>query len=524
MVLIQLPNGLPFATAVLGTWASGLTATLVPPALASNEIAWILQNVRPRAIITATTCVAAMEEALLAQEDRTYFDNVPLYTVGAANEPYPHPQADPSESDWKRLLASASHPRPRPATFAPESRTAVILWSSGTSGRSKGVLLSHRAVMFGATSLWHDCDFYLGKRQRWLGFTPFYHVMGLLNTFVVAIATGSTVYTMLSFKLDAFLAAIPRRQITYLHMAPPVAVMLAKSPLVEPYASRDGNGRNAFSSVVAGLTGGAPLGSDIVEQVYSRLGFRIRQGYGLTEAGGVTLQPGLSKQDMEAQREDSGQPHWAVELMIAADTQHSTDTETQAAALGESGEILIRSPGLLMAYLPVASIAPGSELDMTATVEALTSDGWFRTGDVGIIRPDGSLQITDRIKELIKVRAFQVAPAELEALLCSSADILDAGVVGVYDEAEATEWPRAYVVAKDGTAKSDRELRDLALRLGGLVERQTARYKWLRGGVVFVHQIPKSPSGKILRRLLREGSVKGVEVAVYEPRGKSSKL
>jgi acyl-coenzyme A synthetase/AMP-(fatty) acid ligase len=160
---------------------------------------------------------------------------------------------------------------------------------------------------------------------------------------------------------------------------------------------------------------------------------------------------------------------------------------------------------------------------MSVTAEALTSDGWLRTGDVGTLDADGNLCITDRIKELIKVRAFQVAPAELEAILCSSDDVADAGVVGVYDKTEATEWPRAYVVAAD-QEKSEADLKTLAHDLKSLVESHAARYKWLVGGIVFVKAIPKSPSGKILRRVIRDGGVQGFEVMLYQRKKRDAKL
>lgn len=511
VVLIQLPNCLPFATIAFGTLAAGLTATLVSPALTSAEIAWVLQNARPRVIITANACLAAMKDGLRAQEDRDFFGRVPVYTVDVAGDQYPSNSADQSSQDWKRLLTLPTTSITKPRDFDAKKRTAIILWSSGTSGKSKGVLLSHHALNFSIASLWHDADFFLGQRQRWLAFVPFFHVFGLLNLFLIAIPTGSTVYVMSTFKPDVMLHAVQRRAITYLHMAPPIAVMLAKSPAVAKFANKDAHGRNGFSSVIGAITGGAPLGHDVVRQVFERLGFRIRLGYGLTEACSVTLQRGLTRDEMEMQAGSTGLPHWGVELMIVNGSQQTA----KASAVREPGEVLVRSPGLLSSYLPIGGLATGATGDMTATEEALTADGWFRTGDVGTITPEGGLVITDRIKELIKVRAFQVAPAELEAILCSSDEVADAGVVGVYDGTEATEWPRAFIVPASGVQQTEADLRALAHRVRELVEGKTARYKWLRGGVVFVKQIPKSPSGKILRRLMRQGMDAVLEVDVY---------
>ncbi|CAG7559380.1 unnamed protein product [Fusarium equiseti] len=529
VVLIQLPNCLPFATLFMGTIAAGLTATLASPSLTTTELAWIIKNARPRVLFTAKALLDTVEKAIESQDDEAYKNSVRVYTVDVVRDLYPlSPASHAEDGDWKNLLVDTSSPLTTAHPFSPESaatRTAVILWSSGTSGRSKGVLLSHQAINFSIASLWHDADFY-GFHQRWLGYVPFYHVFGLTNIFLLAFATGSSVFTMPAFKLDTVLSAIPRRQITYLHMAPPVAVMLAKSPVVEPFARRDARGRNAFSSVVAGVTGGAPLGHEVVEKVFQRLGFLVRLGYGMSEACSITVQRGLRENDMHGYKNDTGKPHWGVELMVAASGEaesSSDDTTTKAAPFGAPGEILVRSPGLMSAYVPTQGLGSSETPDMSVTAEALTSDGWLRTGDVGTLDEEGNLCITDRIKELIKVRAYQVAPAELEAILCSSDDVADAGVIGVHDKSEATEWPRAYVVAADQD-KSEADLTTLAHDLKSLVESHAARYKWLVGGIVFVKAIPKSPSGKILRRVIRDGGVQGFEVMLYQRKKRDAKL
>ncbi|KAL2183621.1 acetyl-CoA synthetase-like protein [Thermothelomyces heterothallicus CBS 203.75] len=535
VVLIQLPNCLPFAPILFGTLASGMTATLVSPALTAAEIAWILQNARPRAIITATACLAAMKEALSKQAEASFFSTVPIFTVDTAADTYPEARpTPPPPSDWRALLS----PKPPsvysptfPASSAP-ARTAVILWSSGTSGRSKGVLLSHHALNFSLASLWHDADYYGARPQRqvWLGYVPFYHVFGLCNVFLLAVAAGATVYTMPSFHLETVLRAIRDRGVTYLHMAPPVAVMLAKAAVVEPYARGGG-----FRTVVAGVTGGAPLGHEVVEKVYRRCGFRVRLGYGLSETCSTALQRGVGEREMREQAGDTGRPHWGVEVLIAGSGEGAyarrPGEKTAAAPVDVEGEVLVRAAGLLSAYLPVGVFSSSSggtaKPDMSATEDALTADGWFRTGDVGALGPHGRLRITDRLKELIKVRAYQVAPAELEAVLCSSEAVADAGVIGVYDESEATEWPRAFVVPRAGRENMSRaDLEKLAGELKALVEKRTAKYKWLVGGIVFVDQIPKSPSGKILRRVLKNGGpeTKGVEVKLYEKKKRDSKL
>ncbi|KAL1865319.1 hypothetical protein Daus18300_007209 [Diaporthe australafricana] len=544
VVLIQLPNCLAFASVLFGTFASGLTASLASPALTATELGWILQNARPRAVVTAKACLGAMREALKAQEDTAFFANVPVFTVDVANDSYlstttpaaaePSSSLSPLEQDWSALLKIPLAPDSKSyqlsAASAP-NRTAVILWSSGTSGRSKGVLISHGALVFATASIWYDADWHrAGLQQSWLGYVPFYHVFGLCNIFLLAPCIGASCHVMSSFSLDAMLASTARRRVTYLHMAPPVAVMLAKAAIVDKYVKEGG-----FASVVAGVTGGAPLGHEVVVEVHRRLGFRVKMGYGLSETCNTSIQRGTSESDMHAGAGDSGRPHYGVELLIAADGQDfsssSSKGSTQPGKLGAAGEILIRSPGVMSAYLPIGGLGGSDKTkqpDMSITAEALTPDGWFRTGDVGFLDARGAIHITDRLKELIKVRAYQVAPAELEAVLCSSEAVADAGVIGVYDAGQATEWPRAFVVPRDSelVRTGDRKgLEKLAAELKALVEKRTARYKWLVGGIVFADAIPKSPSGKILRRVIKDGGVKGgIEVMVYEKKKRDSKL
>lgn len=535
VVLIQLPNCLAFASILFGTFASGLTASLASPALTATEIGWILQNARPRVIVTAKACLGAMREALKTQEDAAFFAKVPVFTVDVAGDTYlsgSEPSSTSStaqEQDWSVLLRSPPSPVKSyhlSAVSAP-NRTAVILWSSGTSGRSKGVLISHGALVFATASIWYDADYHrAGLQQSWLGYVPFYHVFGLCNIFLLAPSVGASCYVMSAFNLDAMLAATARRSVTYLHMAPPVAVMLAKAAVVDKYARGGG-----FKTVVAGVTGGAPLGHEVVVEVHRRLGFRVKMGYGLSETCNTSLQRGITEKDMHAGAGDSGRPHYGVELLIAADGQDFKGGKTTAGKTGAAGEILIRSPSLMSAYLPIGGVGAagaGAQPDMSITTEALTPDGWFRTGDVGFLDSRGAIHITDRLKELIKVRAYQVAPAELEAVLCSSEAVADAGVIGIYDSSQATEWPRAFVVPRDPelVKKGDRAgLEKLAKELKALVEKRTARYKWLVGGIVFADAIPKSPSGKILRRVIKDGGVKGgIEVSVYEKKKRDSKL
>lgn len=262
---------------------------------------------------------------------------------------------------------------------------------------------------------------YLGRRRIRLLFS------GLCNILLFGIALGATTVCMPKFNPVSFLTLAQRYRATALHIAPPVAVILAKSPMLDGYD---------LSSVRSATSGGAPLGEAIIEAVWKRLGFLIKMGYGLSETACTTITPGNTWDEYAPYRGASGQPFPSVEIKII-DVAGGKEGKTQG--IDETGEICIRGPQLMNGYLNNPS----------ATQECTDDEGWFHTGDVGKVDKDGYLYIVDRLKEVIKVRGFQVAPAELEAYLAGHDSVADAGVTGTYSEEEATEYPVAYLVPKD---------------------------------------------------------------------------
>jgi len=265
--------------------------------------------------------------------------------------------------------------------------------------------------------------------------------------------------------------------------------LFAKSPLVDGYD---------LSSVRACTSGGAPLGAEVIEAVYRRLGFPIRMGYGLSETCGTTGIVAKTWDELKKTMGSSGTAFPGVELKIISIEDGKTLT------VGQEGEILIRGDMTLTAYLNNPS----------ATAESIDNDGWFHTGDVGKLDTHGNLFITDRLKELIKVKGFQVSPADLEDSLCGSPLVQDVGLTSIYHDDHATEYPRAYVVPFDKNVLNDRAAAEaFAHELRKYVESKHAPYKWIRGGFVIVPAIPKSPAGKILRRLLKD--TKGNLIHVY---------
>jgi 4-coumarate--CoA ligase len=227
-------------------------------------------------------------------------------------------------------------------------------------------------------------------------------------------------------------------------------------------------------------SGAAPLTRELVEAVHKRLGVPVKQGYGLSETSPTThTQPWG----------DWNKTIGSVGTMLPNQTAKYMSPEETEVPVGEVGELWIKGPNVFKGYLN----------NPEGTKNALTDDGYFKTGDVGYQDKNGNFYITDRVKELIKYKGFQVPPAELEGLLVSHPNVLDCAVIGLYDKDQATEIPRAYIVPKDGLGKTEAEAKEIADWLNAKV----TNHKKLRGGVRFVDEIPKSISGKILRRLLK---------------------
>ena len=276
-------------------------------------------------------------------------------------------------------------------------------------------------------------------------------------------------YWMPSYYLNDFLRYSKLYETTYQFTVPPVWLDIANSDAVT----------DEFVTLKVGLTGSAPMGAGLMERVVRKLGGgegRWSQTYGTTETTGSHCGTGWGEVDVSG----------SVSGLIAGMEARLVDDEDGDVREGERGEVVLRGKSVMMGYFE----------NERATREAFLDGMWYRTGDVGVWR-DGKLWVVDRKKELIKYKAMQVAPAELEAMLISHDGIVDAAVIGVWDERLQTEVPRAYVVAKRGDAPSAGEIM-------AFIKDNMATHKQLRGGVIFLDEIPKSASGKILRKTLRE--------------------
>jgi acyl-CoA synthetase (AMP-forming)/AMP-acid ligase II len=349
------------------------------------------------------------------------------------------------------------------ATVDPRRDLAVLPYSSGTTGLPKGVMLTHYNLV--ANILQSSCVMTaLDEDSTMLGVLPFFHIYGLVVIMNLGLYRGATIVTMPRFELEACLEAIQKYRITYANVVPPMVLALAKHPAVDKYD---------LSSLRGVFSGAAPLGENVAAAAGARLGCPVIQGYGLTETSPVTH---VTRVDSERIRVGGiGPPIPNTEAKIL---DVSTGAELGP---GQEGEICVRGPQVMRGYLNRPE----------ATAAMIDPEGWLHTGDVGYVDEEGCFFVVDRVKELIKYKGMQIAPAELEAVLLAHPAVADAAVIPVPNE-EAGEMPKAFVVLR-GEATAE--------QIMAFVAERVAPYKKIRC-LEIADQIPKSPSGKILRRVL----------------------
>lgn len=342
----------------------------------------------------------------------------------------------------------------------------VLPYSSGTTGLPKGVMLTHHNLVANICQCDHAIV-YTPDGEVALAFLPFFHIYGMQVLMNGLLANGVTVVTLPRFDLDQALGLVQQHRISRFFAVPPVVLALAKHPAVDGYD---------LSSLKQVFSGAAPLGGEIALEASARVGCEVVQGYGMTELSPVshTTPPGMFKSG------SSG-------VTVSNTESRIVDPETgEDQPVGGTGELWVRGPQVMKGYLN----------NPEATAATIDADGWLHTGDVAVIDEDGHMTVVDRVKELIKYNGFQVPPAELEALLITHPAILDVAVIGIPDDS-AGELPKAFVVRAPGAEIDEDAVKDF-------VREHVASYKQIRL-VEFVAEIPKSASGKILRRMLRDG-------------------
>ncbi|KAF8689650.1 acetyl-CoA synthetase, partial [Rhizoctonia solani] len=362
--------------------------------------------------------------------------------------------------------------------------TVYLCYSSGTTGLSKGVETSHHntnAVIAMSRAAFPEM---IQGRDVLLGILPFFHSYGAMHLIQYPLTLAVPVVISPAFNPETFCASIQRFKITCALVVPPVLVVLASHPVVDKYD---------FSSLRFLFCGAAPLRAELIASVQSRLRGRgaevlVPQGCGLTEMSPTVLLTPLHRATEKIGSAGELLPNLEARLV----GEDGLDVE-----LGQPGELWLRGPSVMKGYLN----------NPTATRNAITPDGWFKTGDVVIRDKDGFYTIIDRLKELIKYKGSQVPPADLENVLLSHPDIIDAGVIGIESVEQATELPsRAYIVHRAGHDSFSSSEKRHAFESGvqSWIQSRVAKHKYLRGGVTLIESIPKSPSGKILRRELRK--------------------
>jgi acyl-CoA synthetase (AMP-forming)/AMP-acid ligase II len=437
------PNVPEYPIAFHAAALAGGTVVVLNPIDTVEDLATHLNEADARFLVTMPSEIGKADEL----STRTKVEEIIVFGEADGATPF------------AELLAADDAP-PSPV-ISPREDVVALLHSSGSTGYPKGVMLTHRNMV--ANVYQTSVVAPLAQGEKVLAVPPFHHAFGLIMTLNASLLQGATLVTMTRFDPESYLRAIQEHRITRLYIVPTIAVLLAKSPLVDSYD---------LSSVTGIVSGGAALDPEIARLVERRLGIRIGQGYGLTEGLVSFMQLPNAEPNGSVGRNSPNIECKIVDVTTGEELDRN-----------QNGEILIRGPHVMKGYLN----APD------ATRKVLESDGFLHTGDLGYVDDNGDLFIVDRIKELIKYKGQQVSPVELEAIIMAHPKVADAAVIGVPDE-EASEIPKGFVVAREPVTAEE---------IIAFVAERVAPYKKVRQ-IEFIEQIPRTPVGKIERRSLKE--------------------
>ncbi|KIX07131.1 uncharacterized protein Z518_05108 [Rhinocladiella mackenziei CBS 650.93] len=509
VLALYVPNDIDVAPVVFGTlWTGGI----VSPANPGYRVPELVYQLKDSGAKVVVTHMSVLDNARKACKEVGIPDSY-IIILGKDRDP------TRTFKHWTLVRNFEGTARYRTPKISPKTDLAFLVYSSGTTGRPKGVKLTHFNMTANVQQVngaepwlsWNGSmavpgipDPPKGKGDKILACLPFFHIYGLNCLVHCPIYTGAHTMVLARFDLEKWCRLVQDHQITFSYIVPPIVLLLCKHPAVDKYD---------LSSLRMTNSGAAPLTRDLVETLFKRKGVRVKQGYGLSETS-----PTIFMQRWEDWLNTVGSTGWMVpnlEAKFCAVPGAGEESDgTKELPVGQVGELYVKGPNVFTGY----------HNNPSATAECLT-DGWFRTGDVGFLDAQGNLTITDRVKELIKYKGFQVPPAELEGYLANHELIDDVAVVGVDSTELGTEVPRAYVVRKGGLSAvqpNDAEM------IVNWLNNKVANHKKLRGGIKFVEAVPKSVSGKILRRVIKEQAKKELreeeEARMYEKRAGKAKL
>ncbi|KAK4853019.1 hypothetical protein QYF36_002403 [Acer negundo] len=457
VILLLSPNSIFFPIVCLAVMSLGAVITTTNPLNTPGEIAKQVGDSKPVLAFTITELVPKLAGS-----------NLPIVLLDneSKTKTAPNHQASKIVTTLQEMMRKQPENESRVRDRVNQDDTATLLYSSGTTGASKGVVTSHHNLIAMVQTIVGRFKLEEGN-HTFICTVPMFHIYGLATFAFGLLASGSTVVLLSKFDMHEMLSSIAKYKATYLPLVPPILVALINgADQIRP--------KYDLSSLHSVICGGAPLSKEVIEgfvQKYPTV--TILQGYGLTESTGI----GASTDSLEESRRYGT----AGKLSPSMEAKIVDPDSGEALSVNRTGELWLKGPAIMKGYFS----------NPEATTSTLDSEGWLRTGDLCYIDEDGFIFVVDRLKELIKYKGYQVPPAELEALLLTHPEISDVAVIPFPDR-EVGQYPMAYVVRKAGSALSERSVMDF-------VAKQVAPYKRVRK-VAFVASIPKNQSGKILRK------------------------